>query len=280
MAAVIGLLLFFATTLGACAETPHTHFDWGINTAMPEPRPTQTARETLPAPRPAPAHRHTVEREPLAEPPRDTQPEMQPDIDEVAVLPKPRPTPRQPGADGMPPPQTASREIDAVMPLLRPDPDAPASVASVEADEAPTPAKPVHAAVATKPAKGSLRFLWPAEGTIVTDFGTDAEGVRNDGINLAVAKGAPIYAAAAGSVAYAGTMKSYGNLVLIRHAGDYVTAYAHAARLTVKTGDTVNAGQIIGYCGKSGDIATPQLHFEIRRKVQPLDPKLYLVAKG
>jgi murein DD-endopeptidase MepM/ murein hydrolase activator NlpD len=128
---------------------------------------------------------------------------------------------------------------------------------------------------------GYVRFSWPVSGQVIEDFGTDSSGQRNDGINIAVPYDTPIRAAAAGTVSYVGSeLKNYGNLLLIQHQGNYVTAYAHADRLLVKRGDTVSAGQIIGYSGDTGDVSRPQLHFEIRRGVTPINPRQLLVASS
>lgn len=125
----------------------------------------------------------------------------------------------------------------------------------------------------------SVAFAWPVEGRIISAFGTSASGQRNDGINIAADLGAPIHAAAAGIVTYSGNeLKGYGNLVLIRHDDGYVTAYAHAESITVTRGQRVVKGQVIGYAGDTGDVKTPQLHFEIRKGVQPVDPKPLLMA--
>src|SRR6185295_8919668 len=117
-------------------------------------------------------------------------------------------------------------------------------------------------------------FAWPVTGTVISDFGTSRSGQRNDGINIAAAYGTPIRAAAAGTITYAGNeLRGYGNLILIKHDDGYVTAYAHAQRIVVARGDVVLKGQIIAYSGDSGDVASPQLHFEIRRGVQPVNPR-------
>ena len=97
--------------------------------------------------------------------------------------------------------------------------------------------------------------------------------MQNDGINLAVPEGTPVKAADDGVVAYAGNeLKGYGNLVLIRHANGYVTAYAHAKELLVKRGDQIKRGQVIANSGQTGNVDTPQLHFEVRKGPAPLDP--------
>jgi murein DD-endopeptidase MepM/ murein hydrolase activator NlpD len=124
-------------------------------------------------------------------------------------------------------------------------------------------------------------FVWPLTGRVISDFGTESNGERNDGINIAAQPGTPIRAAAAGTISYAGNeLRGYGNLILIKHDDGYVTAYAHAERITVQRGDTVTKGQIIAYAGSTGDVTSPQLHFEIRHGVQPVNPRSLLVASN
>jgi murein DD-endopeptidase MepM/ murein hydrolase activator NlpD len=124
-------------------------------------------------------------------------------------------------------------------------------------------------------------FSWPASGRVISGFGTTTNGERNDGINIATPMGTPIHAAAGGTVSYSGNeLKDYGNLLLIKHPGGYVTAYAHADQLLVHSGDTVTKGQVIGYSGRTGDVSTPQLHFEIRHDTTPLNPGSFLVPRG
>ena len=126
---------------------------------------------------------------------------------------------------------------------------------------------------------GDMHFAWPMSGRIISDYGSTASGERNDGINIAAPYGEPIHAAADGTVTYVGNdLKSYGNLILISHDGNYVTAYAHAERMLVSRGEHVVKGQIIGYAGNTGDVSSPQLHFEIRRGIQPVNPHPLLVA--
>jgi murein DD-endopeptidase MepM/ murein hydrolase activator NlpD len=132
---------------------------------------------------------------------------------------------------------------------------------------------------AARPDAGAPRFAWPVSGRIISDFGTTQNGARNDGINIATRLDEPIHAAAAGTVTYEGNeLKDYGNLILIRHANGYVTAYAHAATISVRRGDVVAQGQVIGTVGETGDVSTPQLHFEIRHDTAPVNPKPLLVA--
>lgn len=145
------------------------------------------------------------------------------------------------------------------------------ATANVEEKAAETPAK---AAEAT----GALpTFRWPVRGKVVTSYGAKTNGKSNDGINLAVPEGTPVKAAEDGVVAYSGNeLKGYGNLVLVRHSNGYVTAYAHASELLVKRGDTIKRGQIIAKSGQSGEVASPQLHFEIRKGSSPVDPLQFL----
>ena len=126
----------------------------------------------------------------------------------------------------------------------------------------------------------SVAFAWPARGKVISNFGTTQNGERNDGINIAMPEGTPIKAAAAGTVSYSGDqLKDYGNLLLIKHDGGYVTAYAHADHLLVARGQTVTKGQVIAYAGRTGDVTTPQLHFEIRHDTTPLDPNRLLAQR-
>jgi murein DD-endopeptidase MepM/ murein hydrolase activator NlpD len=140
--------------------------------------------------------------------------------------------------------------------------------------ETPSVETPVKAAEAT----GALpTFRWPVRGKVITSYGAKTNGKANDGINLAVPEGTPVKAAEDGVVAYSGNeLKGYGNLVLVRHANGYVTAYAHASELLVKRGETIKRGQIIAKSGQSGEVGSPQLHFEIRKGSTPVDPLQFL----
>ena len=142
---------------------------------------------------------------------------------------------------------------------------------NIEEKPAETPAK-------TTDATGALpTFRWPVRGKVITSYGAKTNGKANDGINLAVPEGTPIKAAEDGVVAYSGNeLKGYGNLILVRHSNGYVTAYAHASELLVKRGDTIKRGQVIAKSGQSGEVASPQLHFEIRKGSNPVDPLQFL----
>lgn len=123
-----------------------------------------------------------------------------------------------------------------------------------------------------------LAFEWPVEGRVIAHFGRSSDGLRNDGINIAAEPGTPIHASAGGAVIYAAKLKGYGKLILIRHDNRYITAYAHAQGILVSQGDHVSRGDVIGYSGATGDVRAPQLHFEIRQGVKPVDPKPLLFA--
>jgi murein DD-endopeptidase MepM/ murein hydrolase activator NlpD len=142
----------------------------------------------------------------------------------------------------------------------------------------PAPTMSSQDAVKNAEPAGSLPgFRWPVRGRVIAAFGPKPNGVQNDGINLAVPEGTPIKAAEDGVVAYAGSeLKGYGNLVLVRHPNGFVTAYAHASDILVKRGEAVKRGQVIGHAGQTGNVTSPQLHFEIRKGATPVDPAQYL----
>ena len=121
------------------------------------------------------------------------------------------------------------------------------------------------------------KFRWPVRGRVISEFGSKSNGAKNDGINLSVPKGAAIVAAENGLVVYSGNeLKGYGNLVLIRHSDGWSTAYAHISEMLVKKGQTVRRGQVIAKAGQTGSVSRPQLHFELRRGTNPVNPRKYL----
>jgi murein DD-endopeptidase MepM/ murein hydrolase activator NlpD len=141
--------------------------------------------------------------------------------------------------------------------------------------------KPEIAAIPDPAPRTSARFLWPIEGEIVSPFGAKKGGLHNDGVNIAAPAGAEVVAAENGVVAYAGNeLRGFGNLLIIRHADGWVTAYAHNDKLLVKQGEKVKRGQPIATVGNSGNVSSPQLHFEIRKGTDPVDPLGHLAARG
>ena len=134
--------------------------------------------------------------------------------------------------------------------------------------------------IARSTPRGGGRFLWPTHGTVISTFGEKGGGRRNDGINIAVAMNSKVLAADKGTVSYIGNeLGGYGNLILIRHHGGWVTAYAHNANIWVQKGQAVSRGQHIANAGQSGDAERPQVHFELRRGSKSVDPAKYLNLK-
>jgi murein DD-endopeptidase MepM/ murein hydrolase activator NlpD len=162
----------------------------------------------------------------------------------------------------------------AAAPAAEPIPGSNATAASAPPPAADTGGQQVAEGA---PIAGAPGMRWPVRGKIISGFGPKANGLKNEGINIAVPEGTSIRAAADGVVAYSGNeLKGYGNLVLIRHPDGYVTAYAHASELFVKRGDTVKRGDVIAKAGQTGSVSSPQLHFEVRKGAVALDPMKFL----
>ncbi|WP_350041576.1 peptidoglycan DD-metalloendopeptidase family protein [Thalassospira sp.] len=120
-------------------------------------------------------------------------------------------------------------------------------------------------------------FIWPVQGKVVLKYGASTGGLFNDGINIQANRGSPILAAENGVVTYVGNeLRGFGNLILIKHADNYVTAYAHTENPLVARGDVVTRGQRISSVGTTGAVTFPQLHFEVRRGRKSSDPMQYL----
>jgi murein DD-endopeptidase MepM/ murein hydrolase activator NlpD len=133
------------------------------------------------------------------------------------------------------------------------------------------------ASKAKPPSLSGDGFVWPARGKVVNGFGDKKDGTRNDGLNIAAPAGSPVVASENGIVVYADDkLPGYGNMLLIRHAGGFTTAYAHAQTLLVRVGDRVKRGQRIATVGTTGGLRTPQLHFELRTGRDAIDPQRYL----
>ena len=161
------------------------------------------------------------------------------------------------------------------LPPLQPAPQtatAPQS-AAIEPAPAATPSVPPPKGDPLPDLKPNSAFIWPVDGKVIAKFGPSKDNLRNDGINIAAPVGAPVLASAAGTVAYAGNeLRGFGNMVLLRHADGWVTAYAHNSSLLVKKGDKVKRGQTIARVGSSGSVDSPQLHFELRQGTKAVDP--------
>ena len=154
------------------------------------------------------------------------------------------------------------------------EPAAPVSVAVSK----PTPPTQKPLPVLAGPAP---RFDWPMQGRVVSGFGAKPGGRFNDGVNLDAKSGEPVKAAADGVVAYAGdAVAGFGNLVLVKHADGWVSAYAHNSALLVARGRKVARGEAIARAGSTGAVSSPQLHFELRRGRVAVDPIKHLPARG
>ncbi len=120
---------------------------------------------------------------------------------------------------------------------------------------------------------GKISFIKPVSGKVISGFGPKADGLHNDGINIKAARGDAVRAAGSGVVVYSGKqLEGYGNMVLIRHANGYLTAYAHMDKMLIKNGSKVKRGQAIGTVGSTGNVKSPQLHFEIRKGRNAINP--------
>ena len=183
------------------------------------------------------------------------------------------PVPYTPGNRPVPPPATSYPRPAAPIAALPVNPSPTRPI--IETSAAPTEAEII--------ASGRGKFAWPLRGEVISDFGVKGTGQRNDGLNIRAAAGTPVLSAADGEVAYAGNqVPSFGNLVLVKHADGWVTAYAHLGSTDVKMRQPVAKGQQLGTVGSTGGVTEPQLHFEMRfaptakDKARPIDPDLVL----
>ncbi|MCQ2914948.1 MAG: LysM peptidoglycan-binding domain-containing protein [Alphaproteobacteria bacterium] len=131
--------------------------------------------------------------------------------------------------------------------------------------------------IAAPIARSKALFAWPVKGKLITKYGPVGVGRHNDGINILVEAGTKVKSAENGVVAYAGNeLRGFGNLLLIKHDGGWMTAYAHNKTLLVKRGDQVKRGEEIAVAGNSGNVKKVQVHFEIRKGTKALNPEKYL----
>lgn len=189
-------------------------------------------------------------------------------------------TPAKPAVKA--PAKAAAAPAPKVVEAPKPKPAVVASARPVEKREEASKSEPVTTqsipAPVEKPAvsaEDKPEFRWPAKGRVISGFGS--RGANGDGIAIALPEGTPVKAAEGGTIAYAGEeLKGYGKLVLVRHDNGYVSAYAHNGELAVKRGDKVSRGQTIAKSGSTGNVTSPQLHFELRKGSTPVDPTKYL----
>jgi murein DD-endopeptidase MepM/ murein hydrolase activator NlpD len=232
----LALVALGLLSLAACTTSPRTQLDWDLRDDTPQPQGPRTVRFEGS----------------VTLPPVQRIASIQPHYRSVA---------------------TAPVQESVLAPVQKPV----ATPAWYNWRASPPQQQQPAASIARDAAQDAPEFRWPVTGRILSPFGGTTGGERNDGINIAATQGEPVHAAAAGTVTYCGNeLKGYGNLVLIRHDGGYVTAYAHADSILVGRGDRVSAGQVIATAGSTGDVAAPQLHFEIRHGIKPLDPRALL----
>jgi len=157
-------------------------------------------------------------------------------------------------------------------PAAQPAPPAAAPQQEVAA-AAPPPKPEPKAEVGAPPPRGGARFLWPVKGKLLSGYGPKPDGLHNDGLNIAAPKGTAVVAADNGVVAYAGNeLRGFGNLLLLKHSDGWITAYAHLDKIEVERGASVKRGQVIARVGQTGGVSSPQLHFELRKGSQAVDP--------
>ena len=196
--------------------------------------------------------------------PAQAVPPTQPVAAPIPPIPPPRPAPT-------PTPTPDSAEDEAPPANGKVSPPEPESGAAPAAAATPTAA--VTSLVESHRAPVAPLFTWPVSGKIVSTFGPAAGGTHNDGINIAAPEGTTVAAAEGGIVAYAGNeLRGFGNLLLVKHDGGWVTAYAHNQVLLVKKGDKVRRGQAIARVGSTGGVSGAQLHFELRSGTKAIDP--------
>lgn len=129
----------------------------------------------------------------------------------------------------------------------------------------------------TQDKSGSSGMIFPAKGKIVSNFGELLDGIVNDGINISAPIGTPVKAVKDGRVLYVGNkIEEYGNVVIIKHDNNLITTYAHLNDINVKKDAAVTMGHVLGHVGKTGDVKTPQLHFEVMKDKAPVNPNNYL----
>lgn len=188
--------------------------------------------------------------------------------------------PPSPPARASPPPATSQTALAPPPSSAAPTPLAPPPRSAPPPAPIPAPA-PAQSASVPPPATAGTHFIKPVGGSVLEGFGAASGGQTNDGINIGAPAGTPVKASDSGTVIYAGNeLPAFGNLVLIRHAGGWVTAYGHLAKIDVQKGATVVQGQPVGTVGQTGSAPTPQLHFEIRQGSKPVDPAPFLNGKG
>lgn len=162
----------------------------------------------------------------------------------------------------------ADRTPQKVVPVAGGNTQTTASSTAVPASVAIAPTKVVSG---KSRSVSGVSWMWPARGTVIRNFSS-----TNKGIDIAGSRGQNVNAAASGQVVYSGNaLRGYGNLIIINHDNEYLSAYAHNDMLLVKEGQRVKKGQVIAKMG-STDASRVMLHFEIRYRGNSVNPRRYL----
>lgn len=244
-------------------------------TAQPAARQSAAAKPAAGiAPVAAPVVAAAPKAAPVSEPVREeavaqvqAEPEPQPQ-------PQPQPVVQAPVAQA---PAPAVAQAPATTPTMPAAPVMAPTPAAVAMPPQTFPGAP--RADDEPPPRAGRTFAWPVRGRILSTFGQKPDGMHNDGINIAARAGSAVISAENGVVVYSGSeVRGFGNLVLVRHADGWITAYAHLDRILVQKGQKVTRGQAIATVGSSGGVDQPQLHFEIRRGTQAVDPAKFLTV--
>jgi lipoprotein NlpD len=283
--------LAVALGLSGCAsEGPAPVEDHSLNAGTSRPRPA------APAPKPATApggtyrvqrgdtmysiaFRHGVDYRDLAEwngiaPPYTIYPGRELRLGPARATAKPPVAQAAPPPRPAPPPASTVAKPEPFEPVASPPPSANAGTPS-RVGPPTTPPPPAAPPPPSEPvAAGDIAWRWPAEGQVV---GTYAAGdPMKQGIDIAGRAGAPVKAAADGTVVYSGNgLIGYGELIIVKHNASFLSAYGHNQKRLVQEGDKVKAGQTIAEMGSSG-ASKDELHFEIRRNGKPSNPLDYL----
>ena len=196
-------------------------------------------------------------------------------------VPQPMTGPDLPPPVALEPPSVSAAPLapPAALPEAKPGPAAIPPPIAAPPPSREVPGSPDSSGAAMHPAAGTGTFLWPVRGHILAAYGTKSDGTHNDGINIAASRGTAVQAVDAGVVAYTGNeLRGYGNLVLVKHANGWISAYAHCDAILVKRGEKVGRGQVIARVGSTGNVSEPQLHFELRRGQHAVDPREFMPA--
>lgn len=121
----------------------------------------------------------------------------------------------------------------------------------------------------------AISFTWPVNGNVAVPFGGEFEN-RNEGIDIELAEGTEVRAAADGKILFSASHGGFGNMVIIQHNERFISVYAHLQANVAKEGQSIKQGELVGFSGMTGVAATPRLHFEIREYSKPVDPIKYL----